>query len=380
MPAGAAKLDGLTALRFFAALWVVVFHFRNQPALDIDDSTRLLEKGYVAVDFFFILSGYIMAHVYGEAVRSGRFSHRDYIWRRFARLYPLHLVTLAGVLVLYVGLRTVGDTSPSDERFNFALLPMHLLMVHAWGTTPYEAWNRPSWSISAEFAAYLLFPALMWLALRGRPGRALVGAVVFLALAWGLVQAVGGYEMTRLQSFGVIRIIPEFFLGLTLRRLDPRIPGRVLAVAGVLVLALVQWSPSDLLIVLALAVIVAGLAHAGAAAWLVYLGEASFALYMVHSLVETAYFYGLRAAGLEPTGPLLSVVALVIGVTLAIVVAIAAHELIEKPARRWLTHRSTKAAPDPSQAPPPVRRGLLKRGRGDGPDHPGLPSEGAPSP
>jgi len=345
VPEQPRRLKGLTALRFVAALWVVLYHYRDQLVFNVDDYTRLLAKGYIAVDFFFILSGFIMAHVYGDAIKSGRFSHRDYLWKRFARLYPLHLVTLGGVLILFFLLRAAGQVPASDQKYDFAALPMHLLMLHAWGTTPHLAWNIPSWSISAEFAAYLLFPILMWVALRTRPWTALAGAVLSLLLGWGLVLAVTGQEMSHLQTAGAIRILPEFFLGLTLRQVDLRIKGRFEALAGVLVLVLAQWSSTDLPIVLTFAVVVAGFAHAGAPSRLVYFGEASFALYMVHALVQTAFFRGLDFIGLKPTSSLLSAAVALVGVVLAVVVSIPVHEWIEKPARERLTRRRLPAEP-----------------------------------
>ena len=92
-------LKPLTAMRFFAAMWVVAFHFT--PSLG-GGMPALVAKGYLGVELFFVLSGFILSHVYMESFGDRRFRYPDFLWARLARIYPVHLATLAG-LGLVVG-------------------------------------------------------------------------------------------------------------------------------------------------------------------------------------------------------------------------------------------------------------------------------------
>ena len=136
---------------------VVLYHIDNY--LDHRFSGAglgFVHRGYLGVEFFFILSGFILAHVYGGALSSGRFDLRDYIVKRFARIYPLHLATLIGVAALYAVSTRAGYDFGRVQPL--ASLAPHAALLHAFGTTSDLFWNQPSWSVSAEFAAYLAFP------------------------------------------------------------------------------------------------------------------------------------------------------------------------------------------------------------------------------
>ena len=114
----AARLDFLTAARGFAAFAVVFYHIDAYLNGALSGAgLAFIQRGALGVDFFFILSGFILAHVYGADMRAGTFAAWPYLARRFARIYPLHLVTLLAVAVLYanrvdgLGLRTSWEFS-----------------------------------------------------------------------------------------------------------------------------------------------------------------------------------------------------------------------------------------------------------------------------
>jgi peptidoglycan/LPS O-acetylase OafA/YrhL len=151
-------LSNLTPLRGIAALWVVVFHFSEIIAKFVStDRSLLLTKGYLMVDLFFIMSGFIIYHVYHESFISGisvsRF--RQFIVARFARVYPLHFVTLLLVIVI-----TVPMFGWDPVFGNPRAIPTNLLLIHSFGIHKSFNWNVPSWSISAEWWAYMVFPVL----------------------------------------------------------------------------------------------------------------------------------------------------------------------------------------------------------------------------
>ena len=165
----------LTSLRICAALWVLVYHFRNHLDLGLD-RFGLAFKGYLGVDLFFILSGFILSHVYTRAWAERRFHYGSFLWARLARVYPVHLVTLGATIAIWlVALRLGVGFEP--QAFDPRMLPQHLLLVHAWGTTPTVQWNFPSWSISAEWFAYLCFPVAAMLSMASMRARSCVLAV-----------------------------------------------------------------------------------------------------------------------------------------------------------------------------------------------------------
>ena len=90
-----ADLRPITALRFGAAMWVAVYSFWENLAGA--GQSGLVAKGYLGVELFFVLSGFILSHVYLAAVGEKRFSYRGFLWARIARVYPLHIATLIGV-------------------------------------------------------------------------------------------------------------------------------------------------------------------------------------------------------------------------------------------------------------------------------------------
>jgi len=209
----AANIRPLTSLRFFAALWVVLFHY--WPKLDVAGTPALVEKGYLGVELFFVLSGFILCHVYLSAFGEGRFRYGSFLWNRLARVYPLHLATLAGMIVLGVaaGLAGIGIDA---GILRWDALPANLLMVQAWGFAPAAAFNHPSWSISAEWFAYLTFPVFAFAAwrMRARPwlyaGLTLAG----IALLYPAFQTLTGEALTRATiAWGALRIVPCFALG-----------------------------------------------------------------------------------------------------------------------------------------------------------------------
>ncbi|WP_396594626.1 acyltransferase family protein [Brevundimonas sp. R86498] len=340
-----ADLRPLTALRFLAAMWVALFAF--WPDLDVNVIPNLVAKGYLGVELFFVLSGFILSHVYLAAHGEKRFHYGSFLWARLARVYPLHLATLLGVGVLGLGAVAAG-LAINGNILSWASLPANLLMVHAWGFAPEAGWNHPSWSISAEWFAYLAFPlfaAVAW-RLRERPVVAVVGAIAFLVGLYAAFEALAGFPLTQATiAWGALRIVPCFALGCALylvhRRFSLPRPGWIAAGSAVTLIAAASLQAPDALIVplcggLILALAALPNARAG---WLasrpaVYLGEISYSVYMV--VVPWKLLAVNAASMLTGGGDRLQVfVWLSVVLTLPLVAAISYH-LVEYPARRAL--------------------------------------------
>ncbi len=172
-------LSNLTPLRGIAAIWVVVFHIQVLVVLFIlPEQTKLIAKGYLMVDLFFIMSGFIITHVYQQSFTGGLTSgeFKRFIVARFARIYPLHLFTLVFLIALVAA--TKGWNPINDPK----AIPTNIFLLHSFGINKVFTWNIPSWSISSEWWAYMAFPLLIiFINRRKRFALTLLGLLVVVA-------------------------------------------------------------------------------------------------------------------------------------------------------------------------------------------------------
>jgi peptidoglycan/LPS O-acetylase OafA/YrhL len=356
-----AELRALTSIRGIAAWLVVLFHIRLSIAGMPAPAAALLEKGYLAVDFFFLLSGFVIWMSWSERLRSrGPGAVAGFLKRRIARVWPLHLVMLGFGAMLALVLLAAGRETP---HFPFAELPLHALLLQNWGFTSVLAWNDPAWSISCEWAAYLLFPLLV-LAIDWRrvPTSAVIVAIAaLLTLLHAVFTLQGAAQLgEQIPRLGLIRCVLEFACGtaicaLWLRwRQNWRAPALISAACTLA--ALGGWAtgllPETLavpagfaaaLLILALTAGTPGNPLEGRA--LHYLGEISYATYLGHFLLWFAFKLAFVDDAQAVGWPL---VALYLALVLASSVAL--YHGIERPAQRWINGLSFRR-PRPVQAP-----------------------------
>jgi peptidoglycan/LPS O-acetylase OafA/YrhL len=222
IPAGSnqrvAEVRALTGLRGTAAVYVVLFHFFT-PAPEHMPGRMLLLHGYLAVDFFFCLSGFVMAMNYSGLFAQGVTRKNVYIYltRRIARIYPLYIVTLitAGLLIAN-GLLAYRVHSPIVSFI--ANVPM----MQNWG--PWNTVNTPSWSISTEFFSYLLFPLLIGVFLYRSLRVCAIACFISVAALTGLFfYSLHAADPLKLFDWttgvpSLIRCVAEFSLGLAAYR------------------------------------------------------------------------------------------------------------------------------------------------------------------
>src|SRR5450432_1734763 len=234
-PAGSGKIVALAGARALPPLMVVMFHFSEghhysgwRP-LDF-----LATRGYLWVEFFFVLSGFILTHAYWPRLKEllRRPGYLAFLRARLIRLYPLHLFMLLLLLAIVVGLRILaahgGYLSIFDSKYHQDVSVkgfwLSLFLVHAWNSMNTLTWNGVSWFVSVEFALCLMFPVLLWLA-EGRlwRGFALIGAGL-AGLLCLLLTSKHGLDITF--HNGVLRGLSDFTIGVGLavlfRRLKPR--------------------------------------------------------------------------------------------------------------------------------------------------------------
>lgn len=359
-----SELPALTSVRFFLALGVVLFHYQLQWPWDALPFTGLLDRARLGVDAFFILSGFVLTHAYREAVEAGTLNYGRFIVARFARVYPAHLTVLLFVLMMVSAARIIGATY-DQTLYNPIGLFTTLLLVHAWTPEFIKVeWNGPSWSLSAEWFAYLTFPAFAWigLKLRHRPGVLLMlTGALFLGLDQ-LYQAVFGDILVHAEAnMGVLRIIPEFLYGIALYRLGERLRLSHAAAIGaawattLLLLALMHLKADDRIVaamagpmILALGLLSKASAEGPLAGSVLRLGgEASYALYLVHMPILIGW-KGVRSA-LDGRDSHYVLAWWEVGSLLMISLAAATllHLCLEGPARGWIRRKADRLWPQP---------------------------------
>ncbi len=214
-------LANLTPLRGIAALWVVVFHFSDMVVTIVPtDESQLLHKGYLTVDLFFILSGFIICHVYQSSFQAGvsRTAFRNFAVARFARIYPLHVATLALTIALV-------PLTGWDETCDPKAIPTNLLLMHSFGIHSIYTWNIPSWSISAEWWAYMAFPLLVRFLARHKRAAITVmtslSIIMYLLILYCLPREYsppgpGNRSLDVTFDYGLLRGLAGFMLGMLL--------------------------------------------------------------------------------------------------------------------------------------------------------------------
>jgi peptidoglycan/LPS O-acetylase OafA/YrhL len=361
---GPANIKPLTSLRFCAAAWVVLYHY--WPRLAGVPMPEFIAKGHLGVELFFILSGFILCHVYLPQVEAGGFRFIDFLWARLARIYPLHLATLIAIGLMAGGAAALG-MKIDPNILNLPSLPANLTLTQAWGFAPAAAWNHPSWSISAEWFAYLTFPLFAVLAMNlGRqPRLAVLAAVLWLAAFFVIFPKITGFPIDEATiRFGWLRIVPLFGLGCALyltwraHAADRRVAYAGAAFFGAALVVSALFGAPDLWIVVFSGGLIISLAQVskaggrlGSHPWLVYLGEISYALYMV-SIPWELLFANLSAKILHLEGKQLPLGVWLIFVMSVVPLAAAAHHMVERPARErmklwsvgWGSHKLATAA------------------------------------
>ncbi|HVW75663.1 MAG TPA: acyltransferase [Rhizomicrobium sp.] len=305
------RIGALAGARAFPPLMIVMFHFsEGHHYSHIRPLDLLATRGYLWVEFFFVLSGFILPHAYWARLKDlfTRSGYLAFLRARLIRLYPLHLFMLLLILALLLLFRVLaaegGYLSIFDIKYHQDIslkgFWLTFFLLHAWNTMDRLTWNGVSWFVSVEFALCLLFPIFLRLA-EGRlwRGFALIGAGLAGLLAL-LFTSRHGLDIT--YHNGVLRGLADFSIGVGMavlfRHLKPRdhLPEwghSVLQIAILSVLAYVVmntgWSHTrmDIFTVLPLMVLVFALAFdRGLIADLLKmrlpqrLGEWSYAVYL----------------------------------------------------------------------------------------------------
>ncbi|OYX36728.1 MAG: acyltransferase [Caulobacterales bacterium 32-69-10] len=351
----------LDALRFVVAFLIIIYHYQWAAPIPLDQLSPVLHRGYLLTNFFIIDSGYVLARIYGERMRSGRHAYGAFVAKRLSRIVPAHLMVLCALVLIVLGATAAGFAPSHGTWFDWSQLPAQLFLVQAYGVPGGIGWNAPTWSISALLGCYLAFPALLRCLAKLGPWAVLsavlgvyCGANIVSWQAFGL----GVYELPLRHGF--IRALPLFFVGMALARVSEQVflPRRIASGLGILafsgLVATLAFGASDLL---ALALIGGVIVAAGAlppvhpSRFVERAAVISFSMFITNEVVRVAWF---GAADLAAARLALSTLAQwglwAGGVCAAIFCAVAFHIFLDTPTQAWLKSRllwsrPLKAAP-----------------------------------
>lgn len=369
----AAELPALTGLRGVLSLWVVFFHIYyilevvKFPTADYLPAfiIHAVGIGGLGVDGFFLLSGFVLSHVYTRDLdRQLTYeSSRRFLLLRLARVYPVHLA----IIIVYALFKLSGvtfqmemcgvptlETDPNNtcQRFGLTGLVAQLTLTSIWGWHEPLTWNAPAWSISAEWAAYLAFPLLVQVTSRVSNGwQAMMGAVVSVALL-GLVLAARGSPADQIpvEDVSLARIGFLFVAGMLMYRcyqseLFARIPWAVVAIVSLLLaLLLLQLRAYPIFFVWIFIPFILSLAQSGgivsrfmSSRVMVWLGAVSYSLYMCHVLLLDLLGVFVKSDGAGEQIDALSALGLSCGLLAgSLALASALYYGVEEPCRRAL--------------------------------------------
>ncbi len=347
------RLRSLDSIRFVAATCVAVFHFNIDLKLKLEEKLHFINHFGLFVDFFFILSGFVIALNYDcRLMRAG--DYLAFLRRRLARVYPLHLLTLLAFASLGFAATKLHVPLNHADFFGADAFPANLLLVQAWGVERHGSFNNASWSVSAEFFVYLLFPIFALMASRISSAVNICFIITFI-IGMETIRLACGFQpwTSATYDYGNFRAVPTFFLGVVLAKLLPRLrPSFNPSWSWVylLILAALTSMQVDLpdeitILIFATLIVVSACAEITknggifVSPLLNVLGNASYSIYMTHglTLIGLAYFLkrtcglGTVAAGLAGVAALAATLILSVGV----------YFFFEDPLRRYLSRSNT---------------------------------------
>ncbi len=387
-PVGRGRYIALDSLRGVAAILVCLYHFKVNSHLS---GLGLIRNGWMFVDFFFVLSGFVICLGHARSLGSREEGAVGaFLIRRFGRIFPLHLAVLLAFLAFELASLAVPQLAGGgafEEGKTLKDFTLTLFLLNCFGLAENLKWNTPSWSIAAEWWTYVAFAVAA--ALSGRRlglvmGGMATAALIVMMASLPSIYAVYDFGFWRcLLGFGVGALLATFWEGLEPRL--RRLPTIFWHAAETLLLAAVVWMVADLahgrwsfLSPLLFALCVAAVAVARG--WvsrllmlppLLFTGEISYGIYMVQALVIARFNdvlrLGERALGLDLMAPASFAAPgsgrLVAGATAwqgdlftllllgtVMLAALLGNRFVERPGQEWARREAARRRPSRARA------------------------------
>ncbi|MDZ8052913.1 MAG: acyltransferase family protein [Aulosira sp. ZfuVER01] len=366
-------INSLTSLRGIASVVVVIHHFSYytlpKTGSTLSTYSNFFHNGYLWVDFFFMLSGFIMTHVYARdfSTKVTSDNYRSYLLSRFARIYPLHIF----ILSLFVGLEIFKTFLLHHfvftGKFNLTALFANIFLLQAfdlncpplfWCNT---YWNEPAWSISVEFFIYCIFPFLLFFLLKNSYKNdlmiylsSLIGILLLVTFTRGNLDSIIGVP-------AIARCGLECVLGIITYKVYRRGNYQkyfnlnllaIIAITWIMLIMHNYWHhwrslhdclilPAFSLLILAVAVNNKGVISKFLNSQLMlYLGTISYSVYLVHWFIQEVIkfswvyefneIFGQSFTGLE------NFLALGVFLTITLLLASLTYRFVEVPMRKYL--------------------------------------------
>jgi len=356
-PPRRGEIFSLTSIRGVLALWVVLYHYWNDVVKlfpSAEAVSPFIRCGNVAVPAFFVLSGFVLAYNYADRMKqwNGRATLR-FLALRLARVYPVHLATLL-LLSAMVWVSHRRGLAMTESGYTVRDFVLNVFLVHTWVPNFELNWNYPSWSISSEWFAYLMFPFMVaaigkWIT----RGRAIGIGLVLLAASLLMMAPPFPIPFSQL-----LLVVPTFLTGLMIYwSMPPASADRAglrwlteFAMLSLPVLCFVM--PAGVLfpaLLLACVIAIASLAYEGERchrAWkskpAVYLGDVSYSLYMTHTLAARIVYKVIPSERFEHSPAIVKLAVLAAYAVNVIVFCVVCYYVVEKPNREFFRKKLGK--------------------------------------
>ncbi len=325
-----SRLELLTVARALFAWWVVSFHFKEwvfDPSTGKTPTDIFIGYGYLGVDFFFVLSGFVLDRRYSSSFRELNFRVvNKFALLRLARLYPLHIFLLTLMLVNPIALLLFSKAKMLSDQYSVIYFLQSVFLIQNWGFAQTLAWNVPAWSISAEMFAYLFYPLIGFVLCKETSKQPIIAGVVAAFCLSGIVLYFTQISLNsigeQVTKSGTIRCLFEFTLGCACSRFSIwmcsfKQPGKFI-VPLTLALVVVILStvflkvkdfvtvPSIVFISILTLSIVDTVFKIKVPQWMILLGNISYATYLCHWIIKSWFIHSdlyvrLDTAILVPT-------------------------------------------------------------------------------
>jgi len=376
------RYRALDGWRGIAALMIVFYRFEG---LAFTSRLDFVRNAYLFVDYFFVLSGFVIAHTYFLRLRTP-LDLRTFMLRRFGRLWPLHawvfaFFVLLELVRLALGIRSEAGASAFTGVRSLGTMPVELFFLNDFHFYAQTGWNLPSWSIAAEFWVYLIFGLLC---LKAR--RLIVPfAIVIVPLCLVLLRELSPSGMDVTFNYGFLRGIAGFFVGFLTNRiwnvekiktLGSKFTASLFEIGSLIVLGFyvssVGIGPWSLLAPIVFAPMIWIFAFEGGIVsqflktrWIKMLGRLSYSIYMVAFLLEIALarltigiarrlgsdivvsvdIHGAQKQAYDLGLPLANELQLLFYVALVLAASRLTYRVLELPARHYFSVKAKRMKP-----------------------------------
>jgi peptidoglycan/LPS O-acetylase OafA/YrhL len=359
-------IPALTGVRGLGAVWVFCYHIKDliEQLFNVQvDNYSFLYHGYFGVDLFFVLSGFVICNAHFKDFQNGTMERLRYFFiTRAFRLYPIHITVMLAILLFVMICPGFMDyqSMRSGQPYEFAPITFFtsIFLVQAWSYWLGFNWNETSWTLSAEWLAYIAFPIIVLVLRRFKaPLLNLAGGVCLLLGFGAIMWKAHMLDLNAFHMSGLARAMFSFTAGCCLNRFyvlgskSVRL-GTWLCTLGFALIAAALWLPGAAMMVIYLGfgMLVLGLAYTprfystaigtGVVYWL---GQISFSFYLTHWIIVRATQW-IVATQLPPLSFAASVGVILAVMTLSLILGTLCFRFVEKPSRAFGRKIASKKA------------------------------------